>query len=70
VFPGPWKLWLATDGSDLFREKLAQLQEDRLGLFLPGAVHALAANLDAPGVDARLWTLFFLDGWARANGVS
>lgn len=69
VLPGPWKLWLATDGSELFREKLSLLKEDRLRLFLPGSVDALAANLDAPGVDARLWTLFFLDGWARANGI-
>ena len=43
------------------------LREDRLKLFLPGAIDTVSGR---PGQETRLWTLLFLDAWARAHGVS
>lgn len=65
VFPGPWKRWFAGPAKDFLAERVALLKEDRWKLFMPGAIDALVRNLEAPGTDARLWTLIFLDAWLR-----
>ena len=69
VLPGPWRAWLGGAGGDFQRERVARLKEDRLNLFLPGAIDGLVQRLDQPGADAQLWALFFLDGWARNLGL-
>lgn len=66
VLPGPWRAWLGGAGGGFLRERVERLKEDRLRLFLPGAVDGLVQQLDQPGTDAKLWALFFLDGWARS----
>lgn len=65
VLPGPWRRWFAGPAKGFLAERVAMLKEDPFRLFLPGAVDALAAQVDQPGVDAKLWTLILLDAWLR-----
>jgi asparagine synthase (glutamine-hydrolysing) len=66
VLPAPWTGWVRGPLRRYVDERLALLREDRLKLFMPGALEALTAR----GDDQRLWMLLFLDAWARTNGVS
>jgi asparagine synthase (glutamine-hydrolysing) len=69
VLPGPWRRWFQGPLAGLLAERVARLEQDPLGLFLPGAVRGLVARLDEPGVAERLWTLIFLDAWIRDVGA-
>lgn len=69
VLPGPWRRWFAGPAKGWLAERLADVREDRLKLFLPGKLDALARAPEDPGNDARLWTLIFLDAWARGLGL-
>lgn len=69
VLPGPWRRWFQGPLAGLLAERVARLEADPLGLFLPGAVRGLVARLDEPGVAERLWTLIFLDAWIRDVGA-
>jgi asparagine synthase (glutamine-hydrolysing) len=70
VLPGPWRRWFSGPAREFLAGRVALLNEDPWRLFMPGAVDALARNLDVPGVDARLWTLIFLDAWLRDVGAT
>lgn len=65
VLPGPWSRWVRGPLAGYVRDQLALLREDRLRLFLPGALDGLVDR----GEDQRLWMLLFLDAWARTNRV-
>ena len=65
VLPGPWTRWVRGPLKGYVDERLALLKEDRLGLFMPGALDGLVER----GEDQRLWMLLFLDAWCRTNGV-
>jgi asparagine synthase (glutamine-hydrolysing) len=70
VLPGPWGRWLTGPARGFLDERVALLREDPHKLFLPSAIDALMAQVDKPGVDARLWTLIFLDAWMRDIGAT
>lgn len=65
VLPGPWTRWVRGPLKGYVDERLALLREDRLGLFMPGALDGLVER----GEDQRLWMLLFLDAWCRTNGI-
>ncbi len=69
VLPGPWRKWFAGPARAWIAERVGEVREDRLKLYLPGAVDAIARAPEAPGNDARLWTMLFLDAWARDVGA-
>lgn len=65
VLPGPWRRWFAGPARGFLSERVALLKDDPWKLWMPGAVDQLAAQAVAPGMDARLWSLIFLDAWLR-----
>lgn len=70
VLPGPWRRWLVGGTARFLDARIDALREDRLQLFLPGAVDQLLQRIEEPGASGRLWLLLFLDGWLRAIGAS
>lgn len=65
VLPGPWRKWFAGPAKGFLAERVALLQDDPWKLWMPATIRQLAAQPEGPGIDARLWTLIFLDAWLR-----
>jgi hypothetical protein len=70
VLPGPWRRWFTGPLGPFLDERVAMLRDDRLQVFMPGAVQAIRDRMDEPGMEARLWTLIFLDAWVREIGAT
>ncbi|MBM4393873.1 MAG: hypothetical protein FJ090_22325 [Deltaproteobacteria bacterium] len=70
VLPGPWRRWFRGPLQPFLQGRVAQLKEDPLKFFMPGAIDQLAARVGDPGVAERLWTLIFLDAWCRDVGAT
>ena len=70
VLPGPWRRWFTGPMEPFLQARVAQLREDPLRLFDPGAIDRLAPRVAEPGVAERLWSLIFLDAWIRSVGAT
>jgi asparagine synthetase B (glutamine-hydrolysing) len=66
VLPGPWQRWFEGPLRKFMQERADLLREDAFRLFLPGAIDSLTSRMSQPGVDTKVWTLIFLDAWARS----
>jgi len=66
--PKPLDSWLAGVGRLFMEERVQRLKDDPFGLVRPDAVEDLKRGLNrSTGAGIRLWALFILDEWLRAE---
>ena len=65
--PAPLDAWLAGPGRIFLEERVTRLKTGREDLFEPDAVEQMRSQITRkPGIGAKLWALFILDGWLTA----